>query len=102
MECHYGSPVSGPCPGDKRNQYMLAGSCGGARLKQRLNPPDALARDPGRSAVDVLAGCDADQPMVHGLKATVVAFAHIDPPQTTAASAAKAGWQIGKIFVEAF
>jgi hypothetical protein len=71
-------------------------------LKQRFNPANALAHDPGRSAFDVLAGRNADQPVVRGLKATVAAFTHVDPPQASAARAAKAGWQIGKVFVEAF
>jgi hypothetical protein len=39
---------------------------------------------------------------MYGLEAPVVAFAHIDAPQTAAARAAEAVREIGKIFLEAF
>jgi hypothetical protein len=39
---------------------------------------------------------------MYGLKAPVVALAHVDAPQTAAARATEAVRQIGKILTEAF
>jgi hypothetical protein len=70
-------------------------------LKQRLDPPETLARDPKRRD-PLFTGRDTDEAVMYGFEILIGTSPHVDAPQTAAARATDTGREISKIFLEAF
>ena len=70
-------------------------------FKQRLDPPETLARDPKRRD-PFFTGRDTDEAVMYGLEILIGTSPHVDAPQTAAARATDAVREISKIFLEAF